>query len=78
MACVSAGVEPAITISSSSGSSVLKTFISRRHCSAVTLVNERFDKPAHTAVSLYSQEYLCGGGSTEERQRREPTSKEPR
>lgn len=78
MARTSADVEPAITISSSSGNSGLKTVISRLHCSAVSLVNEKLDKPAHAAVSLYSQEHLCGGGSAEERPRRKPASKEPR
>lgn len=73
-----AGVDPVITIGSSSGSLVLKTFISRLHFSAVSLVNERSDKLPHTAVSLYSQEYLCGGGSTEKRPRRKQASKEPR
>lgn len=56
---------------------MLKTFISRLHCSAVSLVNERLDKPAHTPVSLYSQEHLCGGGSAETRPGREPASEEP-
>lgn len=50
MAHACASVDPAITIGSSLGSSLLKTFISRLQFSAVSLVNEKLDRLAHTAL----------------------------
>lgn len=56
MAHASVGVDPAIMISSSSESAVLKTFISRLHFSAVGLINGRLDKLAHSAcLSLLAE-----------------------